>query len=174
MRRQAVYSRSSKARGASAARGDKSGLQFGPPTIPARSTYQPSAPPPKPTLRALGALIARHRGKATVAASVAATLVVLLLVQFLVAPLRNLTQADISEAVDFAISERGRPPSTASLAYATIIPSVVRVSGYDPRAQAEEGEEPATADGEQQVPVDVPEEGDQNFHERFTAVGTGW
>ena len=67
---------------------------------------------------------------------VLAILITLLLVgtwQLVQPAAQRLTQNDIIEAVNFAMDERPRPPSVASLAYATVIPSVVRVNGYDPQ-----------------------------------------
>lgn len=129
----------------------------------------------------MGGLLSKHRGKATIAASVLATLIVVALFEFVLNPSRNLTQANIAEAVEFALAEQGRPPSTASLAYAAIIPSVVRVSGYDPAEEAKTesdkplGERQERTQDEAQVPVEMPRDGalEEKFHERFTAVGTG-
>jgi S1-C subfamily serine protease len=83
-------------------------------------------------------------------------------------PGQHLTQRDITDAVNFAIDERGRPPSVASMAYAAIIPSVVRVNGYDPDA----GEVVAPPEGETQLPADGAGI-EEDFHQRYTAVGTG-
>lgn len=83
---------------------------------------------------------------------------------------QRLTQADISEAVDFAIDERGRSPSVESVAYAAVLPSVVRVNGYDPEIRS-----PAAAPGQGAPPAEFPR-GDgirENFHEKYVAVGTG-
>jgi S1-C subfamily serine protease len=99
---------------------------------------------------------------------VAAALVLFGAYEFLRPPGQQLTQSDITEAVNFAIDERGRPPSIASTAYAAIIPSVVRVDGFDPAAGT------SAAGPENEVPV--PQEGqglEEDFHERYTAVGTG-
>jgi S1-C subfamily serine protease len=132
--------------------------------------------PRRPALRRRAAgLLAEHRGKATVAASVLATLAIVALFELVLTPTRNLMQADIAEAVEFALAERGRPPSTASLAYTAIIPSIVRVMGYDPTEPVEDKRGSEAAPGDQQVPVDVPADGaiKEDFHERFTAVGSG-
>ena len=107
----------------------------------------------------------------TAAVSVAVALAAFGTYETLRPPGQNLTQGDITAAVNFAIDERPRPPSVQSMAYARIIPSVVRVNGYDPDA---EEPPPATAEG-QDAPVELPEgEGlEEDFHEKFTAVGTG-
>lgn len=117
------------------------------------------------------ALYGSHQGKMLVAASVAITLTLVGLSQLFSAPAQNLTQFEINEAVNFALDERGRPPSVASLAYAAIIPSVVRVSGYDPEAETLD----SAPDAGQPPAVELPESGalEEDFHEQFTAVGTG-
>lgn len=84
---------------------------------------------------------------------------------------QRLTQADIGDAVSFALDQRGRPPSVESIAYATIIPAVVRVNGYDPEMQS------AAAAPEKGAPprVELPK-GDgieEDFHEKFVSVGSG-
>jgi S1-C subfamily serine protease len=83
-------------------------------------------------------------------------------------PAQRLSQHDISQAVNFAMDERPRPPSIASMAYAAVIPSVVRVNGYDPT------EVPAPK-SQESPPVENPPAGEieEDFHEKYTAVGTG-
>ena len=89
-----------------------------------------------PTLRQRTAsrwrgLYARHPGKATVAAS---ALVSLLMIggYSLLRPLpQDLTQDRLDAAVNFSIDKRPEAPAITSLAYAKIIPSVVRIDGYD-------------------------------------------
>jgi S1-C subfamily serine protease len=99
---------------------------------------------------------------------VAAALALFGVYEILRPPGQRLTQTDITEAVNFAIDERGRPPSVASMAYAAIIPSVVRVNGYDPDSGP-----PATTP-ESETPRGAEREGiEEDFHERYTAVGTG-
>lgn len=116
-------------------------------------------------------LYSRHQGKVLVAASVIAALALVGTYEVLRPAAQNLSQADINDAVTFALDERGRPPSVASQAYASVIPAVVRVNGYDPRARADKAPPPA---GEAPK-LDTPEgEGlAEKFHEEFTAVGTG-
>jgi S1-C subfamily serine protease len=137
------------------------------------SGVQEAAPAPQaPALSERGRTFYRgNKSKVLVAASVGITLVLFGFYQILMPPAQNLTQSDINDAVKFALEERGRPPSTASLAYAAVIPSVVRVSGYDPGT---ERPETAGPDG-QPPPVELPETGEleEDFHERYTAVGTG-
>lgn len=119
-----------------------------------------------------GRLYGSHPGRVTAAVSVALALVAFGAYEALRPAGQNLSQDDINAAVNFAIDERPRPPSVQSVAYATIIPSVVRVNGYDPNADEEKP--PATAEG-QEAPVEMPEgQGlEEDFHEKFTAVGTG-
>ena len=117
------------------------------------------------------ALYTGHQSKLLVAASVALTLSLVGLYQALSPAGQNLTQSDINDAVNFALDERGRPASVASLAYAAVIPSVVRVNGYDPEVGG-----PAAAPQNGQPPaVELPEAGkiEEDFHEQYSAVGTG-
>lgn len=171
MKRRPLYSRSGGTRATGAAAGGSAPY----PALPA--THAPPAGPERPTLRARLAgrwarLSARYPARLTAAASVATALALFGLYEALRPPGQNLTQDDITAAVSFALDERPRPPSVASLAYARIIPSVVRVNGYDP---AEEGEPPAATPDSGEAPVQLPQpEGiEEDFHERYTAVGTG-
>jgi S1-C subfamily serine protease len=125
--------------------------------------------PEGPTLgqrlhRRWSALRERHRGKVLVASSVLLTSLLFGAFELLRAPAQNLTQADIDSAVNFAMDKRPLPPSTASLAYARIIPSVVRVNGYDPNA----------GQGARDTSPAPPAESDaETFHKKYTAVGSG-
>ncbi len=131
---------------------------------------------PEPTLRQRFAawwapFSARHQSRLIVAASVLTTLAVVGAFELLRSPAQNLTQTDLNAAVNFAVDERPRPPSAAAIAYATIIPSVVQVNGYDPADPATE----PSPDGQTEVPESAtdPEGLAEDFHERFSAVGTG-
>lgn len=104
-------------------------------------------------------LYSRHQGKVLVVTSVVLTLLAVGGFELLRLPAQHLTQTDVNQAVNFAMDARPRPPSVSALAYAKIIPSVVRVSGYD------EPKAPVAANPDQAKPED--------FHEKFTAVGTG-
>ncbi|MDB5562063.1 MAG: Peptidase and chymotrypsin/Hap [Hyphomicrobiales bacterium] len=132
-------------------------------------------------------LYGRHQGKLLVAISVAATLAVVGTYELVSPPAQNLTQRQLNAAVNFAIDKRPRGPSVASVAYSKIIPSVVRVNGYDPD---EPGTPPAKANapnppannppGNSPLPNNptAKNPSDKNglqedFHEKFTAVGTG-
>lgn len=171
MVRRPVYSGSNKARTADAARRQLGGQ---PPLTLSHTPIEAE----KPSLVQIARdrwskFYGAHQPKVLVATSVLVTLLLVGAYQLLSPPGQNLTQSDINDAVNFALEERPRPPSVASLAYAAVIPSVVRVNGYDPEADAEAptaepppGEPP---------PVELPESGElaEDFHEEFTAVGTG-
>jgi serine protease DegQ len=163
VKRRPLYSKSTKPRAANAPRWD----------IPGAIDPGIADPPESPSLRRRVALwwnriYGRHQSKLLIAISVVTTLALVGVYELLKPPAQNLTQTQLNEAVNFAIDERGRPPSVASLAYATIIPSVVRVSGYDTDAEA-------TEPGEGEPPAELPAgEGiEEDFHEQFTAIGTG-
>lgn len=113
----------------------------------------------------------RHQGKVLILASVVTALLLVGAYELARPPGQNLSQTDINDAVNYAIDERGRPPSVASMAYTAVIPSVVQVNGYDPEV---EDPPPAAEDG-QSPPVEMPAEGEieEDFHEQYTAVGTG-
>ena len=117
-----------------------------------------------------GGVRSRHPNKLLVASAVVTTLALVGVYELLQPPAQHLTQNDVNEAVNFAIEERGRPPSVASLAYAKIIASVVRVNGYDPDATTPPSE-PGPGGAEAELPAG---EGiKEDFHEKYTAVGTG-
>ena len=171
MKRRPVYSGSTKARTADAARWTASGAT--PPPLPLYIDE-----PEGPTLRqriasGWGALYRRHQGKVLIGVSVLTALLFVGAYELMRPPGQNLSQRDINDAVNYAIEERGRPPSVASMAYAAVIPSVVQVNGYDP--EAEDPPEAAEREGEETPPVEMPAEGEieEDFHEQYTAVGTG-
>jgi S1-C subfamily serine protease len=140
----------------------------------------------------------RHQGKLLVAISAALTLTLVGAYEVIKAPGQNLTQRQLNAAVNYSIDQRPRAPSVSSIAYANVIPSVVRVNGYSPedtttknpdenpveprqalpqpRDQAA-GAKPGARDGSQNVPQNPTAENQdkfqEDFHEKFTAVGTG-
>jgi len=133
--------------------------------------YEPEGPTTRERLAGLWRpFAAKHRTKLAIAASVLITLALVGGYNLVQPPAQNLSQRDINEAVNFAIDERPRPPSVASMAYAAVIPSVVRVNGYNP---AEEAARPEPEAG--QPPIENPPAGEieEDFHEKYTAVGTG-
>jgi S1-C subfamily serine protease len=81
----------------------------------------------------------RHRGKVLVATSAVVTLLIVGAYAVLRPPPQDLSQARLNEAVNYALDQRPMPPAITSVAYAKIIPSVVRVDGYDPLLPNESG-----------------------------------
>lgn len=137
-------------------------------------TYQP-----EPTLRQRFArwwqpFYARHQPRVLVAASVLVTLALVGTYELLRPPGQNLTQTDLNAAVNYALEQRPRPPSVSALAYANVIPSVVQVNGYDPADPEAKPEQAPRPEGnkEAEAPTD-PQGLAEDFHERFSAVGTG-
>ena len=167
MGRRPLYSRSQRARPAGAA-----------PLVPGKreAPVLNGSYTPEPTLRQRfsawwGPFYAKHQPRVLIVASVVVTLALVGTYELLRPPGQNLTQTDLNAAVNYALEQRPRPPSTAALAYATIVPSVVQVNGYDPADPAteptpeEQTEAPATPTEPQGLAED--------FHEQFSAVGTG-
>lgn len=83
-------------------------------------------------------MLGRHRGKALLAASGLLSMAIVG-AHALLWPVQHLTQARLDQAVNYALDRRPEEPATASVAYAHIIPSVVRIDGYDPMAPNESG-----------------------------------
>jgi len=165
--RRPLYSRSQRARSPGAAP-----LVGGTRQAPILDgTYQP-----EPTLRQRLAawwapVYARHQPRILVAASVLLTLLLVGSYELLRPPGQNLTQTDLNAAVNYALDQRPGPPSVASLAYATVIPSVVQVNGYDP---ADPAAEPTPEEQKEAPPALADPQGlAEDFHEQFSAVGTG-
>lgn len=166
MKRRPLYSRSAKPRAAPA----PDGHPFSAEDLPT-AAWTPEGPTLRQRMaRAWGKLRERHPGKLLIAGSVMITLALAGGYELLRPAPQNLTQDRLNEAVNFAIEQRGRPPSVASMAYAAIIPSVVRVVGYDPETEAP----PGAPQGED-TPVEIPNPDgvEEDFHEQYTAVGTG-
>lgn len=138
-------------------------------------TYiDPGAPDPEPTLRQRFLAwwtprYSRHQGKFLVAISAAVTLLLVGLYDLARPDPQRITGRQLETAVNQIVNERPRGPSIESMAYATIIRSVVRVDGF-------EEDEAAPVPSEPDKPAaENPAEGkvEEDFHERFTAVGTG-
>ncbi len=174
MKRRPLYSGSNKARTQAAQRLSEPGAQRRSQPLPTY-IYEPEGPTTRERIaRVWAPFSAKHRTKLAVAASVVITLAMVGGWQLFQPAAQRLTQTDINNAVNFAMDERPRPPSVASMAYAAVIPSVVRVNGYDPNAK--EGDETATPPAEgTPPPVENPPAGEvqEDFHEKYTAVGTG-
>jgi len=155
MARRPLYSKSGKPRTAGGS------VSLGTPVAPPRTVPLPEEEPSlrQRTRSAWTGVYNRHQNKVLVATSVALTLAAMGAFELLRPPAQNLTQAELNAAVNFAIDERPRAPSVSAVAFSKIIGSVVRVSGYDvPK-------EPVATNPEEARPDD--------FHEKFTAVGTG-
>lgn len=167
MKRRPLYSGSTRARTQDALRRSSApGVH----TVPPVYTYESEGPTARERLRSWWQGFSnKHRTKLAILASVLLTLALVGGYGLFQPPAQRLTQHDISEAVNFAMDERPRPPSVASMAYAAVIPSVVRVNGYVPG----ESEPPGPQKGA--PPVDNPPAGEieEDFHEKYTAVGTG-
>lgn len=113
-------------------------------------------------------LYQRHQGPVLVGCG---ALVTLLLIggYDLVAPdPQRISDWQFMTAVNKVVGERPRGPSIESVAYATVIKSVVRVDGYEDTTDDPSATKPETE-------AEIPAEGkvQEDFHERFTAVGTG-
>lgn len=127
-----------------------------------------------PTLRQrLGArwsrLYQRHQGPVLVGAGALVTLLLIGAYDLISADPQRITDWQFMTAVNKVVDERPRGPSIESIAYATVIRAVVRVDGF------EEGTEDPAGAKPQSQPAENPTEGkvQEDFHERFTAVGTG-
>lgn len=167
MVRRPLYSRSQRARAAGAAP-----LVGGAREAPViNGSYQP-----EPTLRqrlaaSWAPFYGKHQPRVLVAASVLLTLALVGAYELLRPPGQNLTQTDLNAAVNYALERRPRPPSVAAVAYATVIPSVVQVNGYDP---ADPATEPTPEEQKEAPPTPADPKGlAEDFHEQFSAVGTG-
>ncbi len=97
-------------------------------------SVEPEADEPSLTSR-LGArwngFYARREKPVLILGGVAAALVAVLAVSLLKPAPHTYTQAEISAAVAYALKKTPPAPSRASVAAETIMPSVVRVTGYD-------------------------------------------
>jgi len=74
----------------------------------------------------------RHQGKTLILASAVVTLAVIGVYDALRPRPQDLSQGVLNAAVNYAIDHRPEQPAQTTLAYAKIIPAVVRVDGYDP------------------------------------------
>jgi len=164
--RRPLYSKSQRTRPASAAR--SIGADIPAPPFEDASVSQPTLR--RRLLAGWHALYARRQPQVLVVGSVLAALAIGAAYELLRPPGQNLTQADLEAAVNYALEQRPRPPAQAAVAYATIIPSVVQVSGFDP-AEAESTPAPEPPP-EAEAPSD-PSGLAEDFHEKFSAVGTG-
>ena len=116
-------------------------------------------------------LYKRHQGPVLVGAGALVTLVLIGVYDLITPDPQRISDWQFMTAVNKVVDERPRGASVESMAYATIIPSVVRVDGY-----GDEADDPSTGPTEPKAPTaENPPEGnlEEDFHEEFTAVGTG-
>jgi serine protease DegQ len=116
-------------------------------------------------------LYARHQGPVLVGCGALVTLALIAAYDLVTPDPQRISDWQFMTAVNQVVDERPRGPSIESIAFARVIGSVVRVDGYDP-------EETPTVETPGEVPPPVaenPAEGqvEEDFHEQFTAVGTG-
>jgi serine protease DegQ len=71
-----------------------------------------------------------HQGKILIAASALIALAIVGLYDATRPPIPRSNDQDFIDAVNVVVDNRKRPPSLASIAYAKIIPSVVRIAGF--------------------------------------------
>lgn len=74
---------------------------------------------------------ARHRGKLLVAASTLIALAMLSSYALTRPVIPRTSDQAFAQAVNKVVDQRQRPPSLAALAYAQVLPSVVRIAGYE-------------------------------------------
>ena len=116
-------------------------------------------------------IYSRHQGPVLVASGALVTILLIGAYDLIVPDPQRITDWQFTTAVNKVVDERPRGASVESMAYATIIPSVVRVDGY-----GDEADDPSTGPTEPKAPTaENPPEGnlEEDFHEEFTAVGTG-
>ena len=116
-------------------------------------------------------LYARHQGPVLVAIGAGVTLVLIAVYDLVTPDPQRISDWQFMNAVNQIVDERPRGPSVEAVAFANIINSVVRVDGYEP----EEMPIPSGPRDPEAPIAENPAEGEveQNFHEKFTAVGTG-
>jgi S1-C subfamily serine protease len=127
-KRRPLYSRSGKPRA-----GGRSGFAALPNTPPLTLDLSPEAR--GPTLRQrIGAWLApkyrAHQGKVLIVASALIALGIVGLYDVTRPAIPRTNDQDFIDAVNIVVDNRKRPPSLASIAYAKIIPSVVRIAGF--------------------------------------------
>lgn len=128
----------------------------------------------RPTLRQrLGArwsgLYQRHQGPVLVGAGALVTLLLIGAYDLVAPDPQRISDWQFMTAVNKVVDERPRGASIESIAYAEVIRSVVRVDGYEDTTDDPSATQPKSQ------PAEIPTEGkvEEDFHERFTAVGTG-
>lgn len=165
-RRRPLYSRSQRPRSTAGsawvARDGASPIYLDSPDEPAQPTWGQRA----------GAwwtkLYQRHQGPVLVGAGALVTLLLIGAYDLVTPDPQRISDWQFMTAVNKVVDERPRGPSIESMAYATVIKSVVRVDGYEDTPDDPAASKP---DGEAEIPAEGKVE--EDFHERFTAVGTG-
>jgi len=115
----------------------------------------------------------RHQGKVLVAASALVTLLVIGAYDLIRPAPQDLSQGRLSAAVNYAIDHRPQAPAITSVAYAKIIPSVVRIDGYDLiRPNSSGSPDDRTSTTTPQAPHPLAQNSALPGYEN-TAVGTG-
>lgn len=113
-------------------------------------------------------LYARHQGPVLVALGAPVTLLLIGAYDLIAPDPQRISDWQFSNAVNRVVDERPLGPSVESTAFANIIASVVRVDGYDDAADA-----PANEPDKPTAENPEPGKLEEDFHEEFTAVGTG-
>ena len=127
-KRRPLYSRSGKPRV-----GGRAGFVALPNTPPVYAS-EPDALAPALRARIAGWIGTRyraHQGKVLIVASALIALAIVGLYDVTRPPIPRSNDQDFIDAVNVVVDKRKRPPSLASIAYARIIPSVVRIAGFD-------------------------------------------
>lgn len=115
----------------------------------------------------------RHQGPVLVGIGALVTLLLIGGYDLITPDAQRISDWQFINGVNKVVDERPRGPSVASIAFSKIIGSVVRVDGYeDATATTPDGAGPKEPD---KPTAEAPAEGkvEEDFHEKFTAVGTG-
>jgi len=114
----------------------------------------------------------RHRSAVQIGAGALVTLALIGVYDLVTPNPQHISDWQFANAVNTVVDARPRGPSVESIAFANVIGSVVRVDGYEEDTEAAEEPEVETPEA---PTAEMPPEGEveENFHERFTAVGTG-
>ncbi|MGV3490830.1 MAG: S1C family serine protease [Devosia sp.] len=125
-------------------------------------------------------LYAKHQGPVLVGVGALVTLALITAYDLITPDPQRISDWQFMTAVNQVVDERPRGPSVESVAFAKIIGSVVRVDGYDPEEPPAPGgtlPPPSTLQppGTEAPTAELPAEGqiEEDFHEQYTAVGTG-
>ena len=113
----------------------------------------------------------RHQGLVLVGVGAAVTLLLIGAYDLVSPDPQRISDWQFMNAVNKVVDDRPRGPSVASIAFSKIIGSVVRVDGFEPE-EVPKASPPKEPD---KPTAEVPAEGkvEEDFHEQFTAVGTG-